>query len=84
MPISRTIWVILTLFMWLCLETLIYIIERFDPRYVKGAMVLNKIISGNSNAVGTTYIIITQLFHTVIEGIVICKEEYIHISKTME
>ncbi len=77
MSISRTIWSIFILFVMLCLETLTYIIKRVDPRYLKGAMVLNKIISGNSNAGRTICIIITQLFHTVTEGIVICKEEYI-------
>ena len=77
MPISRTIWSISILFVMLCLETLTYIIKRIDPGYLRGAIVLDKAIFGNFNAGRIIGILIHQFYRTVLESIVICKEEYI-------
>ena len=84
MSISRTILVILDIFVLLWLEAFGYIWQRIDPRYLKGAMTLYKAVYGNSNAGRMICIIILQLYRTIVEYIVIYKEKYIHDVRYVE
>jgi hypothetical protein len=77
MTISRTIWVILDIFVLVWLEAFRYIWQRANLRYLKGAVVLDRSVFGNFNAGRIIRIIMRQFFHKVISSIIICKKEYI-------
>ncbi len=78
MTISRTILVILAIFVLTLLEALDYIWQRTNPRY----LMLDKAIHGNSNAGRIIWTMICCAYYTIVENIVIHKEGYLYMKKS--
>lgn len=77
MSISETIIVILDVLISVLLEVFEYIWQRIDPRYLRGVVVLDRTVFGDFNAGRAIWIMIHGLYQTVVENIIIHKDEYI-------
>ena len=78
MTISRTISVVLDIFIRVLLGAFSYVWRRAILSYLRGVVIIDRTVFGDFNAGRIIWILICGFYHTIVESIVIYKEGYIH------